>query len=170
MCDFGMMLGLISSGIGAMGSMQQAQAQADAANYTAAVQEQNAKIAEFKARDAVVRGNEETKKQMRYTASVQGKQRAAMAANGLDVTFGSSLDAAVDTAMLGELDALTVQSNSYREAYDYKIEAANDKNAAALSRMEAKNAKSAGALSAIGGLVSGFGSAYTSYKKNTSFA
>lgn len=167
MCDFGLALGLLSSGIGAIGQMQQANAAAASANYQAKVQERNAKIAEFKARDAIIRGNEETKKQRQYTASVLAKQRAAMAANNIDVAYGSALDAAVDTAMLGELDALTVQSNSYREAYNHRVDAANERSGAVLSRLEAKNYKAGGFLSAAGTLVSGFGDAYKTYKKNT---
>lgn len=168
MCDFGIALGLLSAGIGAAGAIQQGQAAADQADYAAKVEERNAKIAEFKARDAVIRGNEETKKQRAYTANILAKQRAAMAANNIDVTYGSALDAAVDTAMLGELDALTVQSNSYREAYDYKLEAANSRSAAEMRRMEGKSAKTASYLSAAGTLVGGFGDAYSTYKKNSS--
>lgn len=169
MCDLSMALGLLSSAVGAAGAIQQANAQAEAAEYNAKVQENNAKIAEFKARDAIVRGNEEQKKQMQHTASVAAKQRAAMAANNIDTTYGSALDTAVDTAMLGELDALTIQSNSYREAYDHKISATNEKNGATMSRMEADNARSAGFLNAAGTLIGGFGNAYSSYKKSTAF-
>ena len=150
--------------------MQQANAQAEAAEYNAKVQENNAKIAEFKARDAVVRGDQETKKQRQYTAQVAAKQRAAMAANGVDVTYGSALDAAVDTAMLGEIDALTVQSNSYREAYDHKVGATNERAGAELSRMEAKHARSAGALAAVGTLVGGFSKGFSQYRQSTAFA
>ena len=167
MCAF--VATILSTAISAAGAIQQANAQADAANYQAKVQENNAKIAEFKARDAVVRGNEEQKKQRQHTAQVAAKQRAAQAANGIDTTYGSALDAAIDTAMLGELDALTVQSNSYREAYDHKIDATNERAGAELSRMEARNAKKAGFLNAAGTLVGGFGKAYGQYKSSTAF-
>ena len=71
--------------------------------------------------------------------------------------------------MLGELDALTVQSNSYREAYDHKVSATNERAGAELSRMEARHAKSAGFLNAAGTLIGGFGNAHGSYKKSTAF-
>lgn len=169
MCDFGLITGLLSTAIGAAGAMQQAGAQADKANYEAKVQDKNAQIAEFKARDAIIRGNEEQKKQMQHTAQVASKQRVAQAANNIDTTYGSALDAAVDTAMLGEMDALTVQSNSYREAYDHQISATNERNGAQLSRMEADHAKSAGFLNAAGTLLGGAGKAYGNYKKSTAF-
>lgn len=169
MCDLSLALGLLSSAIGAAGAIQQGQAQADAAEYNAKVQENNAKIAEFKARDAIVRGNEEQKKQRAHTAEIAGRQRAAMAANNIDVTYGSALDAAVDTAMLGELDALTIRSNSYREAYDHRVDATNERAGAELSRMEARNARTAGFLNAAGTLVGGFSNAYSSYRKSTAF-
>lgn len=169
MCDFGLVMGALSAGLGAMGQMQQANAQAQAAEYQAKVQDNNAQLAEFKARDAIVRGNQEQKKQREYTAQVAGRQRVAMAANNIDVGYGSALDAAVDTAMLGDLDALTIRSNSYREAYDNKIAATNERAGAGLSRMEAQNARAGGMLAAVGTLVGGIGNAYGSYKKNTAF-
>ena len=45
-----------------------------------------------------------------------------MAANGVDLSSGSPLDILGDTAMYGELDALTIRSNAEREAYGYRVQ------------------------------------------------
>ncbi len=165
----GVIVGLLSSAVSAVGAIQQANAQADAANHQAAVARRNAKLEEVKARDAIVRGGDEIRKNQRRTNELLGTQRAAMAANGLDVTYGSPLDAAVDTAMLGELDEITLNANRHNEAYDHKITAWNYKNEAELKSAEARNAKSAGAINAFGSLLTGIGKAYGGYAKSTSF-
>ena len=170
MCEIATLATLASTLIGGMGAIQQGKAQEASAEYEARVNEKNARLAEFSARDAIVRGNAEQKKQLNATQELRGRQRAAMASNNLDTSFGSALDASVDTAMLGELDALTIQSNTYREAYDYKVEASNNENAAEMSRIEGKNAKKASYLNAAGTILTGFGKSYNTYKTNTAFA
>lgn len=162
MCAISALVGLLSAGVSAVGAMQQADAQADAANFEAEVARRNAKIADHNAREEIIRGDAEQKKQKRYTQELLGKQRAAMAANNIDVTHGSALDAATDTAMLGEIDALQLKANSYNRAYDQKVTAWNYKNKAVQKDNEASNARSAGKLSAFGTLLTGIGKAYSS--------
>ena len=164
----GAVLGVLSSVVGAVGSIQQANAQADAAEHQAAVARRNAKLEETKARDAIVRGEEDIRQQQRRTAELLGTQRAAFAANNLDVNFGSPLDAAIDTATLGELDEITLDANRYNTAYDHKITAWNYKNEAALKEAEASNARSAGKIAGFGSLLTGIGKAYGGYAKSTS--
>jgi len=91
-----------------------------------------------------------------------GRQQAAMAANGVDLTFGSPLDTIVDTATLGEIDALTIRRNSANEAYDFDVAAANGRADASLSRANAKNSRTAGNLKAFSTMLTGAGKAYSS--------
>jgi hypothetical protein len=115
----------------------------------------NAKIADSNARDAQERGKLEEQNKRREVAMLTGRQRAAMASNGVDLSFGSPLDSLVDTAMLGELDALTIRSNAAREAYGYNVSATNARADATLSRANAKSAKTGGYLSAFGTVLGG---------------
>lgn len=167
MCDLSIMLTLGSSIIGAAGQMQQAQAQASAAKYNAKVNEMNAQLAERRAKDALERGRAEEQRKRLEVQQLLGKQRAAMAANGVDLSFGSPLDTIVDTAVMGELDALTVRSNAYREAYDYRVQAVNQRAGATLNRMEARSATTGGYLGAMGTLLGGAGKAWGAYKQST---
>lgn len=164
MCDLSMVLTLGSTLLGAAGQIQQAQATSAAAEYNAKVGEMNAKLSERRARDAIERGAAEEQRKRLETARLQGQQKAAMAANGVDLTFGSPLDTIVDTAVLGELDALTIRTNAYRESYDREVDAANQRAGAQLSRMEAKAAKTGGYLAAAGTVLTGAGKAYQQYK------
>lgn len=155
MCDFGIILGLASAGIGAIGSIQQANAAAAAANYNAQVQEMNAQISEENAEDALERGADEEQALRRRHAQIIGQQEAAMAANGVDLSFGSPLDTLVDTTYLADLDALNVRSNAARENYNYRVQAANQRAGAELFRMEARSARTGGFLNAAGSVLTG---------------
>jgi hypothetical protein len=164
MCDPITILTIGSTVLGAAGQIQQSQATAAASKYNAQVANMNATINDQRAKDAINRGALEEQKKRQQVAGVLGQQKAAMAANGVDVTFGSPLDTLVDTSKLGELDALTIRTNSYREAYDYKVAAANNTASANLDNLNAKNAETGGYLSAAGTILTGAGSAYKSYK------
>jgi len=164
MCDLTLALTLGSTLLGAAGQMQQANATAAASNYNAQVQEMNAQISERRAKDAIERGALEEQRKRQEVAQIQGRQQVAMAANGVDLGFGSPLDTLVDTAVLGELDALTIRSNTYREAYDQRVQAANQRAGAQLSLAEGKAAKTGGWLGAAGTILTGAGKGYSSYK------
>lgn len=161
MCDLGIALTLGSTLLGAAGQAQEAKATAAANNYNAQVAEMNAKISEKQAKDAIERGKQEEQQKRQQTAQLEGRQRAAMAANGLDLSFGSPLDTIVDTAKLGELDALNIKTNAYREAYGYKVQATNQRASATLDRMRADSAKKTGYLNSVGTILGGAGKAYS---------
>ena len=167
MCDIGIALTLASTVIGAAGQIQQGKAQAAASNYNAKVAEMNATLADRRARDALERGKIEEQQKRQEISQLKGRQKAAMAANGVDLTFGSPLDTIVDTAVLGELDALTVRRNAAREAYDHEVQGVNNRSDATLNRMNAKAAKTGGYLAAAGTVLGGAGKAYGQYKSST---
>jgi hypothetical protein len=163
MCDLGIALTIGSTILGAAGAKQQADAQAEAQNYNAKVADMNATLSERRARDALDRGRDEEQQKREQVSQVIGKQKAAMAANGVDLSFGSPLDTLVSTATLGELDALTIRKNAANEAYDYKVQAVNNRSDASLARANAKNTKTAGNLAAAGALLTGAGKAFGQY-------
>jgi hypothetical protein len=162
MCDFGLALTAASTLLGAAGAKQQSDASASAARYEAKVQDMNVTLSEQRARDALERGKVEEQQKREQVAQMQSKQRAAMAANGIDVGYGSALDIMVDTATLGEIDALTIRKNSANEAYDYRVDAANGRASASLRRANAANTEAAGNLNAFSTILTGAGKAYGS--------
>ena len=114
--------------------------QAKASKYSAKVREQNAAMDRAAARDAVERGQIEEQKQYRDNAQRQGAQRAAMAANGIDVDFGSAAIIQDDAKRIGWMDAQTVRENARREVKGYEISAFNNDAGAATDRANAKSA------------------------------
>ena len=150
--------------LGAVGSYQQGKAQEAAYNYQAQVAQQNAKIAEQNAGMERQAGLEEARRQRIKTLQAVGTQKVALAANGVDVGYGSSLDLIEDTSMLGELDALMLETEGERKARNYEIQANNYINEANLASYSARNARAAsatvtlaGGLKAVGSLASSIG-------------
>lgn len=160
MCSLAMAFTLGSTLFGMAGTIQQGQAAAKAQEYNAKVQDINAVMAERRAKDALERGKDEEQRKRQEVAQIQGRQRAAMAANGLDLSFGSPLDTLVDTATFGEIDALTIRRNAANEAYDYRVDAMNRRSDASLARANAKATRTGSYLQAGGQLLTGAGKAY----------
>lgn len=134
-----------STVLGATGSMLGGVATATAAGYRAKVAKMNAGIAENNAEQAVTEGAFSESQQRLKTTELIGEQKASQAGNGVDVNFGSALDVRQSTAMMGNLDALTIRYNAAKEAHAQRV-------AAAGYRAEAAQAKSAGRF----GLLKGF--------------
>ena len=167
MCELTAGIAIVSALVGAAGSIQQANATSASANYNAKVGDMNARISDQRARDALERGKLDEQRKRMEVAQFKGRQQAAMASNGVDLSFGSPLDALVNTAVLGEVDALTVRSNAAREAYGYKVDAVNKRADATLNRMNADSAKTAGYLDAAGTLLGGIGDGWKRYKMSS---
>ena len=163
---------IIGTGVSAYGQMQQGKAAAGQANYQAAVDRNNKIIADRQAEDAIKRGQNEEEEQRRKVAQVKGSQRTAFAARGIDLGSDVVIDTLSDTAMLGELDALTIRNNAAREAYGYRVQGMNYEASAQNNALAAKNAKSAGKTAMFSTLLSGASSVagdYYTFKKNGAF-
>lgn len=141
--------GGVISGIGAQ---QQAQAQANAANYNAAVARNAATFAQQQ-------GEVNAQAQDRRTAAMIGRQRAVYAAGGLDVNSGSPLDIQSDTATIGRENSLTIRNNAARQAYGYEANANLD-TASAQNYQQAGDTAMFGSLIGAGGSVGSKWSAY----------
>jgi hypothetical protein len=164
MCDLVTGLAVASTVIGGAAALQQADSSAKASRYNAQVAEMNAVLSQRRAKDASERGAKAEQQKRMEIAALQGRQRAAMAANGVDVNYGSALDTLIDTAYLGELDALTIRRNAAREAYDFEVDAVNGRADAGLSRANADSAMAGGYLNAAGTVLGGASSAYRGYR------
>lgn len=164
MCELMTALTIGSTLLGAAGAVQSGQAAAASGRYNAQVSDMNATLADRRAKDALDRGAIAEQRKRQEVAGFVGKQTAAMAANGVDLTFGSPLDTLVDSATMGELDALTIRTNANRESYDYRVQGANQRSQATMQRAQADSAEMGGYLKAGGTILGGGGQAYGKYK------
>lgn len=149
-------MALIPVAIGLAGSMMQAQGQKQNAAFQSGMMEQNAAFKNQTANETINAGNTSADWQRVRTGQVVGTQRSVQAANGIDVNSGSSAQMQDDTAMLGELDALTIQNNAAREAYGYRVQARQD-------LMNANQTVQNGQTAATGSILGGLGSAFGSF-------
>lgn len=161
----GLAMGLgtaVSAGSSIIGSRAQANAQRAQGEFEKAQYDMNARLAQFQAEDALGRGEQEVGKARQATAQTIGAQRAATAAQGIDVGSGSALDIQADTAGMGALDVMTIRNNARREAFGYKVQAADYKMRGRLAKRGAQVAANAtlltGGLNAAGAGMSGIAS------------
>jgi hypothetical protein len=148
----------LSAGVGAYGAIAQGQAARQEARYQSAVLKNNAISAENAAKDAEVRGRNEELKQRLRTKQLIGRQRAVLAANGVVVDQDSALDITADTAMLGELDALTIRDNARREAMLLRAQGSQFRSDADFARLRGRAANTSGLFTAGATLLGGAGS------------
>lgn len=133
---------MASAGMGLVGagsSISLAIAQQSAADVQGRWEQQqyefNAKIADFQAEDALERGDIAASRVRAEGRRIKGSQRVAAAAQGIDVNSGSAAEIQDDTELFSELDANTIRSNAYREAFGYKIDAINSRGRGEMGRL-----------------------------------
>lgn len=116
----------------------------EAANDAAGLTDYNAEVASLQAADAITRGTEEENRYRTGIRGIIGAQRTGFAGGNVDVGFGSAVDVSADAAFLGELDALTIQTNAAREAWGFEVEAEDLGRRADIQRKEGTAMAAAG--------------------------
>jgi hypothetical protein len=133
-------------------SIQQMRSQGQQADAEGIALRTNAGLAELQAQDAIARGAQASAQVRRDTRATIGAQRVAYASQGVDVGSGSALAVQADTAAIGELDALTIKNNAAREAFGYKIDAANSRTREEYTRQAGRNAQTSTLLTGASNL------------------
>lgn len=123
--------------------------------YQAKIADRNADLANEAARDSIDRGKIEAQQQGRKLSQLKGAQQAAMAANGIDTSFGSAAHVAEETAMFGAEDMNATYQNSLRETRGLEINASNFTAEARAKRQAAKGALVEGAFGVANTLLGG---------------
>ncbi len=131
----------VGTAVSAAGAISSGMAQANAANYDAAVDRNNAIQAQQAADEQAVVSQQQT-------TSKLAQQKVDYAASGVDVGQGTPLDVFSDTATKGKLDALTLR-------YGGQVQGLRDTSAATLAQYQGSAAETAGFLNAGGTLLTG---------------
>lgn len=139
--------------MGAVGAFTGAKTQRTLLNAQADVAEINARMAEAAARSARQAGQRQEQASRLQTRRVKGAQRAALAANGVDIGVGSAAESLATTDIVGEWDANTISANALRTAWGYRMEGVNFRNDANARRAGASaiSPGMAGVTSLLGG-------------------
>ncbi len=144
-----------TAGLQAAGQIQAGRAAGAQADFRAEVARTNAMVAGVRAEDALDRGGIEETRFRRQVDNLKGRQRAAFASNGILLGEGSALTVLEDTAMLGELDALTIRSNAEREATGFLTRRNQFLAQSALFNATADESRRAGRIGALTSIAGG---------------
>lgn len=136
----------------AVGAYYGAQSQQSALGYQADIAALNAHMAEMSAQQELFKGNTAVANLTQRAGQIKGAQRAAMAANGIDLGSSSATEVLTSTDMAKENDVNTITANAVRAAWGYRTQATNYQNEAMMKRSSADsiNPLTAGATSLMG--------------------
>lgn len=120
MCSVGLAVSGVGAAMSARGAANAAAGQKAAARY-------NAQVGEIQAEDALARGRTQVARQVGEVQSLKSDQIATMAANGVDIGFGSALDVLAGTDVAAEAERVAIMNNAEREAFGHRTGAAMDR-------------------------------------------
>ena len=143
----------------AVGSYFSAGAQKAALQGQAALADTNARIAEIGAQSTLNQGQQQVANLTLKAGQLKGSQRAAMAANGIDLGEGNAAEVQASTDIMKEIDSNTLTANAVRSAWGYRTQAVNFQNDALMKRAGASSIDpgmaAAGSLLGSAGSVAG---------------
>tara|TARA_R110000803_G_C11989469_1_gene321881 strand:+ start:26155 stop:26694 length:540 start_codon:yes stop_codon:yes gene_type:complete len=134
----------------AYSASQQVKAQNKANEQNAQSLERNAIQADKDAAFADTQGKKEELRNRNANRRLMGQQRASMGASGATADVGSFNDVLSDTNMIGDIDSLSIQSNTKRESDRFRFDAGNLRTDASNLRSRKQSASAAAGLSLLG--------------------
>jgi hypothetical protein len=130
-------LTVASAAVTMAGQYAQGQGAYTNAKYEEAAAKANAGYAAQQAKDSNELTGQEAARRYREAGQLEGQQQAAMAANGIDTTFGSAVDVQRDSKKIASEDVQNIYTQGARrsmgylvDAYDYRLKADAAKSAA----------------------------------------
>ena len=122
--------------------------------------DENARLQELQADEIEKQGQQEASLFRRKARGLIGKQRAALAAQGIDVGTGTAADIQAETAEIAEQDASQIRINAIRQAFGVRTAAINTRSQGEFDqiagRAAARNALITGGLGAVTSATSAF--------------
>lgn len=121
-------IGGFGAGFQAVGAYNQAKAQKASLEAQTQIEANNATLAGWQADDAVARGETAAARVQMQGDQVAGQTRAALAANGVDLSYGSALQTITDADYATAVDVNQTRANASREAWGYRMQASQATN------------------------------------------
>ena len=139
---------------------QQAQMIRDNADLQNRINELNAGFADKDAYEAEKLGYTEVARYQNVVDTTVGDQRAAYAAQGVDVSYGTAAEVQSETRLTGLLNMLDIQKQAREKALGFKNEARNIRLQGGMARSQAElnaaGAQNQGIIGAVGTGLSGY--------------
>jgi hypothetical protein len=150
------LISTVASGVmGVVGSIQQGQAQAAQADYTAQVARNNAQIAQQNAEYAAQAGEASAQAQDMKARAALSSMRAAQSASGLSLDSPSLQDIYGGSEQVFALDRANIVQNAALRARSYQTQGASYEAEAGLQERRGSDVRTAGYMGAAGSLLSG---------------
>ena len=118
----------------------------------------NSQVAEQNSALAREHGEAEAQKYGIGARERMGQIKASQASSGLDVNSGSAIQVQKSQQLVSDMDLDQIRANAAKTAYNFDVEAVQDKNQGQLYFMSGSNAAKAGAINATSSIISGAGS------------
>lgn len=155
-------LAAIGAGLSIASSASEAEDQKAMGAYQKQQFEFNQGMAELQAKDAIKRGEVEVNQIRSEGKKIRGSQRAALAAQGIQIDSGSAAVIQADSEATIAQDMVTAKNNAWREAWGYKAQALTYGQQGRFSTLaadsKARNTLLAGGIQAIGYGAQAYGS------------
>ncbi len=122
--------------------------------------ELNAQAAELRAEQAIRRGEVAVSKFRKSSKILKGRQKAAIAGQGIEVSSGSAAQILEETERMTTEDVIEIRNNAWREAFGLRFEAISLRGQGSFARLQANqdafSSLLTGGLRATGALQTGF--------------
>lgn len=145
---------LFQGGAGFAGALSEASAAELQGVYQRQQYETNRELSNMAASEAIRRGEQVVGKVRRESSAIAGAQRAALAAQGIDIGSGSAAEVQEQSRFAAEQDILTAKNNAWREAWGFKVQGAQygaqGRFAEAAGRATARSTILTGGLRSLG--------------------
>lgn len=156
---------LAKTGLDFVGNQKAATGAQQAGDYQAGIYNQNATFAEAQATDALNRGQLAEQRHRAEIRGLIGSQKTAFAASGVNIDSGSALDVQTNDAGMGALDELTIRNDAAKEAWGYRVQAADYRSKSQLSRIAGSNTAQSYRNASYSTLLTGAGNIASVYRK-----
>ena len=131
--------GALSVGAQAAAAKRAAKAQNAANEYNARMNEYNAQISAMRAQDRQDKAAHDIKIQRLRTKQLQGSQKSAYAASGVQLGTGSAADVFTSTGVQSELDVQNIQHNADLDIWGLGIQGDQSRANASLLRAQKRS-------------------------------
>lgn len=148
------------AGVTMLGAYLEGASAKEEASYREKIANANADFADAQARRVLEVGEQDAQQYGRKIRQTVGAQRAALAAQGVDVGVGSAAEVQAETFEIGARDIETIKNNAFLEAYGLRVQAEQDRQSGRLAVRAAENV-------ARNSLISGGLRAANSYMTNS---
>jgi len=114
------------AGVQVFGSIMQYQTQKAEGIYQQGMSKINARRAEIAAEETLRKGDKDASDYSKQVKELTGSQKASLAAQGIDLGFGTASDVVAITEEQGIENIKTIKNNAFREAMGYRTRASDE--------------------------------------------